>query len=109
MQPLCGGYDSLSLDPPDHHFIHLHIRAGRFDGSGEGFAMPFITEADLAALARYPLSLQQAARALGNRRTEDPFRSRASLGSINSKDRKERTLKLPDGSLQVRFLSGRPG
>src|SRR3546814_7604915 len=60
IQPLCGGYDSLSLDPPDHHLINLHIRAGRFDGSGEGFAMPFITEADLAALARYPLSLQQA-------------------------------------------------
>src|SRR3546814_10037593 len=40
------------------------IRAGRFDGSGEGLAMPFITEADLAALARYPLSLQQAARAI---------------------------------------------
>src|SRR3546814_17111808 len=64
IQPLCGGYDSLSLDPPDPHLINLHIRAGRFDGSGEGFAMPFITEAALPALARYPLSLQPAARAL---------------------------------------------
>src|SRR3546814_15769565 len=54
IQPLCGGYDSLSLDPPDHHLINLHIRAGRFEGYGEGFAMPFITQADLAALSRYP-------------------------------------------------------
>src|SRR3546814_13739030 len=64
IQPLCGGYDSLSLDPPDHPLINLHIRAGRFDGSGEGFAMPFIPEAVLAALARHPFSLQPAARAL---------------------------------------------
>src|SRR3546814_66545 len=52
LQQLGGGYDSLSLYPPDHHLIIHHIRAGRFAGSGEGFAMPFLTEADLAYLAR---------------------------------------------------------